>query len=228
MSSATATTKTVKKSVKKSETAAQPAVEAAPAQVAAPVVQAAPAPAQVAAPVAEAAAPVEKKRKEPVERKPLTNESVVHDLEDLVGLISGALADEAQLKKPAKVLRSVQSRVRKLLQDVPRLLRKTSPKTAAPRDPAKLNNSGLMKPVRISADLSRFMGVPVDTPQSRVAVTNSICAYVKQHELQNPQNKREIRPDAALATLLGYAGDKAQQPLTYFYIQQLIQPHFIK
>jgi upstream activation factor subunit UAF30 len=226
--SSTATTKTVKKTVKKSETAAaQPAVEAV--QVAAPVVQAAPAPvAEVAAPAAEVAAPVEKKRKEPAERKPLTNESVVHDLEDLVGLISGALADEAQLKKPAKVLRSVQSRVRKLLQDVPRLLRKTSPKAAAPRDPAKLNNSGLMKPVRISADLSRFMGVAVDTPQSRVAVTNSICAYVKQHELQNPQNKREIRPDAALATLLGYAGDKAQQPLTYFYIQQLIQPHFIK
>ncbi len=225
MSSTASATKTVKKSVKKSETTAQPVVEAAPVQVA-PV--AAPVPAPVAA---EAAAPVEKaekKRKEPVERKPLTNESVVHDLEELVGLISGALADEAQMKKPGKVLRSVQSRVRKLLQDVPRLLRKTAPKSSAPRDPAKLNNSGLMKPVRISADLSRFMGVPVDTPQSRVAVTNSICAYVKQHELQNPQNKREIRPDSALATLLGYSGDKAQQPLTYFYIQQLIQPHFIK
>jgi chromatin remodeling complex protein RSC6 len=51
---------------------------------------------------------------------------------------------------------------------------------------------------------------------------------VKSKELQNPQNKREIRPDSTLASLLGYAGDRAQQPLTYFYVQQLIQPHFIK
>ena len=157
----------------------------------------------------------------------MTTESVVHDLEELVGLISGALSDEAQLKKPAKVLRSVQSRVRKLLNDVPRLLRKTT-KPVVPKDPSKMSNSGLMKPVKISAELSRFMGVPVDSLQSRVAVTNAICLYVKTKELQNPANKREIRPDASLASLLGYSGDKAQQPLTYFYVQQLIQPHFIK
>ena len=223
--SSTATTKTIKKTVKKTESVApvvesvvQPVVEA-PAVVQASVAEVA---------VAEAAPVAEKKRKEPAERKPLTNESVVRDLEELVGLISGALADEAQLKKPAKVLRSVMSRVRKLQQDVPRLLRKVSPKSSAPRDPNKLNNSGLMKPVKISDELSRFMGIPVDTPQSRVAVTNSICAYVKKNDLQNPANKREIRPDASLASLLCYAGDKAVQPLTYFYIQQLIQPHFIK
>lgn len=220
------TQKTVKKTVKKVE---QPVQEvAAPAPVVAPVEVAAPAPAAVEQ-VAEPAVTEkrQRQRKPAEERKPLTPESVVHDLEELVGLISGALADEAQLKKPAKVLRGVQSRVRKLLNDVPRLLRKTH-KTPAPKDPAKLNNSGLMKPVKISADLARFMGVPVDTLQSRVAVTNAICSYVKTKDLQNPQNKREIRPDASLASLLGYSGDKAQQPLTYFYVQQLIQPHFIK
>jgi chromatin remodeling complex protein RSC6 len=213
--------KTVKKTVKKVEEVAAPAP--------APVVVPAPAPVAVAAePVAAQEAEKPKRaRKQPEERKPLTAESVVRDLEDLVGLLTGALADEAQLKKPGKVLRSVLSRVRKLSNDVPRLLRKNT-KSSAPKDRAKLNNSGLMKPVKISQELSKFMGVAEDTLQSRVAVTNAICSYVKVKELQNPQNKREIRPDAILASLLGYAGDRAQQPLTYFYVQQLIQPHFIK
>ena len=220
---ATVATKTVKKTVKKTEQVAQVEV---------PTPTPVPASVEVAAEAAssEAAAPVEKQkrqRKPAEERKPLTSESVVRDLEEVVGLISGALADEAQLKKPSKVLRAVQSRVRKLMNDVPRLLRK-GVKNTAPKDPNKLNNSGLMKPVKISAELARFMGVPVDTLQSRVAVTNAICAYVKTKDLQNPANKREIRPDALLASLLSYAGDKAVQPLTYFYVQQLIQPHFLK
>jgi chromatin remodeling complex protein RSC6 len=223
MSSATQSTatKTTKKTVKKVEEVAAPV---APVVVPAPVAQA-----PVAEPAAQSAQEEKPKRarKQPEERKPLTAESVVRDLEDLVGLISGALSDEAQMKKPGKVLRSVLSRVRKLGNDVPRLLRKNT-KSSAPKDPAKLNNSGLMKPVKISAELARFMGVAADTLQSRVAVTNAICSYVKSKELQNPQNKREIRPDATLAGLLGYAGDRAQQPLTYFYVQQLIQPHFIK
>lgn len=225
--SSTATTKTVKKTVKKTEQAAveaQPVVQA-PVQ---PVVE--PVPQPVAAVEVQSAVQEEKpkrQRKPAEERKPLTAESVVRDLEEVAGLVSGALADEAQLKKPAKVLRSVQSRVRKLLNDVPRLLRKSN-KHTAPKDPNKLNNSGLMKPVKISAELAHFMGVPVDTLQSRVAVTNAICSYIKVKDLQNPQNKREIRPDGSLASLLGYAGDKAQQPLTYFYVQQLIQPHFLK
>jgi chromatin remodeling complex protein RSC6 len=219
--SSTASTKTVKKTVKKTE-------QAAPVEVAAPAPVPVQAPVEVAAPAQVQAEEKPKRQRKPAqERKPLTSESVVHDLEEVVGLISGALADESQMKKPGKVLRAVQSRVRKLLNDVPRLLRKGT-KQSAPKDPNKLNNSGLMKPVKISADLARFMGVPVDTLQSRVAVTNSICAYVKTKELQNPQNKREIRPDASLASLLGYSGDKAQQPLTYFYVQQLIQPHFLK
>lgn len=223
-STANTATKTAKKTVKKVEEVAAPA-PVAPVVVAAPVVAA---PAPVAAePVAAQEEKPKRARKQPEERKPLTAESVTRDLEDLVGLITGALADETQLKKPGKVLRSVLSRVRKLGNDVPRLLRKNT-KSSAPKDRAKLNNSGLMKPVKISAELAQFMGVAADTLQSRVAVTNAICSYVKSKELQNPQNKREIRPDATLASLLGYAGDRAQQPLTYFYVQQLIQPHFIK
>ena len=131
------------------------------------------------------------------------------------------------MKKASKILRGVASRVRRIRGDVARVVKKST-KSSAPKDKAKLSNSGLMKPVQITTDLAGFMGVAKDSLQSRVAVTNAICLYVKTHNLQNPENKREIRPDAILAKLLGYAGEKAKSPLTYFYVQQLIQPHFVK
>jgi chromatin remodeling complex protein RSC6 len=61
-----------------------------------------------------------------------------------------------------------------------------------------------------------------------VAVTNALCAYIKTKNLQNQANKRQILPDAELTELLGYTDKVAETPLTYFYIQQLIQKHFVK
>jgi chromatin remodeling complex protein RSC6 len=83
-----------------------------------------------------------------------------------------------------------------------------------------------MKPVVISKELAAFMKVPADSLHSRVSVTNAICSYIKDHNLQNPANKREITADAELTKILNYKS--GSQPLTYFYIQQLIQPHFLK
>jgi chromatin remodeling complex protein RSC6 len=105
-------------------------------------------------------------------------------------------------------------------------LKKTN-RTKVPKDKSKLSNSGLMKPVAISKELAQFMGVPADSLHSRVSVTNAICNYIKEKNLQNPANKRQINPDANLSKILGYTASNGQ-PLTYFYIQQLIQPHFLK
>jgi chromatin remodeling complex protein RSC6 len=60
------------------------------------------------------------------------------------------------------------------------------------------------------------MNVPVGTNQSRVAVTNALCAYIKTKNLQNQANKRQILPDAELIELLGYTGDVAATPSDLF------------
>ena len=221
-----ATQKIVKKVVKK--------VEDTPVPVAAPAPLAAPAP--VAAPAAETPVAEKKTRArkekaegdaEPAERKVVTQETVNTDMDELLKFVTDSIADPELLRKATKVLRGVASRVRRLRADVTRVVKKST-KSSAPKDKSKMSNSGLMKPVKITDDLAQFMNVPKDSLQSRVAVTNAICLYVKTHALQNPENKREIRPDAVLAKLLGYSGDKTKSPLTYFYVQQLIQPHFVK
>jgi chromatin remodeling complex protein RSC6 len=169
----------------------------------------------------------EEKQKEPATPRPTpTSESVQNEVVDLISGLSTAKLNELEnVKAAVKLLKSTASRLKHLRNDLTRVLRKTK-REHAPKDKSKLSNSGLMKPVSISKDLAQFMGVDASSLHSRVSVTNSICTYIKEKNLQNPKNKREIVPDDNLVKLLNYK--EGGQPLTYFYIQQLIQPHFLK
>jgi len=212
-------------------------------KVAAPVV-AVPAPAPVAAapvekkkrvqkekPVAEKKVVVEKveEKKEhvPKVKVPATPENVTSGLVTIIESLSKSNVGEVKdVKQALKLLRSTASNLKSVRDSLARVLKKTN-RTKTPRDKSKLSNSGLMKPVSISKELANFMGVAADSLHSRVSVTNAICNYIKEKNLQNPANKRQINADANLTKILGYNAASGQ-PLTYFYIQQLIQPHFLK
>jgi len=168
----------------------------------------------------------ETEEKEVVKRAPATNESVMTEVLDLIaGLSTASLSELKDQKQSLKKLKNTASRLKHLRNDLSRVLKKSN-RSTAPKDKSKLSNSGLMKPVVISKELAEFMKVPADSLHSRVSVTNAICSYIKENNLQNPSNKREITADAALARILKFS--PGAQPLTYFYIQQLIQPHFLK
>ena len=92
--------------------------------------------------------------------------------------------------------------------------------TKAPRAP-----SGFAKPTLISDDLCAFLGKPSGTEMARTEVTKSITAYIKEHSLQNAENKRRIMPDTALASLLN-VDDTVE--LTYFNLQKYMKVHFPK
>lgn len=85
-------------------------------------------------------------------------------------------------------------------------------------------NSGLQKPVMISEEMCKFCKWPLDEKHSRVDVTKAICDYIKEKDLQNPENRREIMVDKTLKRLLKYKDDK----ITYPHIQKHINSHFIK
>lgn len=87
--------------------------------------------------------------------------------------------------------------------------------------------SGFNKPVKISDKLAQFTGIEPDALVSRLDITKEICKYIKENGLQNPEDKRVIKPDAKLADLLGYDPEKDEK-LTYFYLQKKMQPHFQK
>ena len=62
--------------------------------------------------------------------------------------------------------------------------------------------SGFAKPSEISTELSKFMTKPEGVYVARTEVTQFIINYIKEHELQNPSNRKIIVPDLTLKTLL--------------------------
>lgn len=83
-------------------------------------------------------------------------------------------------------------------------------------------NGGFKKPVKISKELQSFLGISEESV-ARGDVTKHICNYVKEHNLQNPENRKLIIPDANLSKIIGH-----NNMTSYFIIQREIQPHFIK
>jgi upstream activation factor subunit UAF30 len=69
-----------------------------------------------------------------------------------------------------------------------------------PAPAAKAPSAALSKPLQPSTDLAAVVG---SEPLSRPEVVSKVWAYIKQHKLQNPQNKREIMADEKLQAVFG-------------------------
>jgi chromatin remodeling complex protein RSC6 len=82
-----------------------------------------------------------------------------------------------------------------------------------------------MKPVKVSDEMAKFAGWDPAQLKSRIEATKYICQYIKDNNLQNPDDKRKINPDSRLSKLLGYT-PSSENPLYYYTIQQKIQKHF--
>jgi chromatin remodeling complex protein RSC6 len=61
-------------------------------------------------------------------------------------------------------------------------------------------NPALLKPLNLSADLEAVVG---KGPMPRSQVVKKLWEYIKKHDLQNPQNKRNIKADDKLKPIFG-------------------------
>ena len=85
--------------------------------------------------------------------------------------------------------------------------------------------SGFVKPALVSDQLAEFLSRPKGSMVARTEVTREINAYIREHNLQDPKNRRHILPDAKLKKLLSL---KPTDELTYFNLQRFISHHFQK
>jgi chromatin remodeling complex protein RSC6 len=83
---------------------------------------------------------------------------------------------------------------------------------------------GIAKPMIVSNILSEFLGLDEDTKVSRTHTVKLLNKYVKDKNLQNPENRIEIIPDVALNKVLNPPADFG--PITYFKMCSLLGPHF--
>jgi len=83
--------------------------------------------------------------------------------------------------------------------------------------------SGFQKPLQVSPELQKFLGLSDGELIARTQVTKRINAYCKEHNLQQEEDKRKINPDATLKKLLKV--NKSDQ-LTFFNLQKYLKPHY--
>ena len=113
--------------------------------------------------------------------------------------------------------------VRALQRAVDKEMKSSSRKSKKQSNKPKREPSGFAKPTEISHELCDFLAKPYGTEMARTEVTKYLTQYIKQHNLQEPADKRKIKPDNKLSKLLGCGnGDE----VTYFNLQKWMKPHF--
>lgn len=157
--------------------------------------------------------------------KPRMKKVTAETLETMFNEFDTQLESEIKNKKnreEIKTLKNLRKNVKnlklaslKLVKVKPKVVRKVNP------------DAGFFKPVGISQDLAKFTGWNPKETKTRVDATRYICQYIKEHNLQNPGNRREIVPDKNLSQFLKFDSSK-NEPLTYSRLQTYMKPHFIK
>ncbi len=214
-----ATPKAVKP-VKATKAKAPKAIEPIPEPtIPEPIVEPAAEPAPVEQPAAQADAPIEA-------------ESLKQRFEKL---IQARISQMAELKREVAELRKMQRDHESAIKEAA----KKNKKKKAPRDDsAPRKPSGFASPVIVSDELYSFLerfGVKKGEPVARTDVTKYMTSYIKEHNLQNPELRREILPDSTLKSLFGPATEPkdpsdANSPKVYTYLklQSYLSKHFPK
>jgi len=144
---------------------------------------------------------------------------------DAFGTILQQLDELAKSQKALKKL--VQDTKAKCAREI-----KLLNKSIAKKKPRKQSDkpTGFRKPGGISAELANFFGIPETQMMARIDVTNAINAYVVEHDLQNPANRRTFILDKTEPgkKMLDLLKPHDGVDVGYFNLQKWLAPHFIK
>lgn len=131
----------------------------------------------------------------------------------------------------AKTSKSLTAEMKALTKDVNKLRvskagGKKQKRVVNPDTPRKLG--ALEKPVPISDELAEFLGLTKGEMYSRQQVTQGVNKFVKDNDLQNPENRRYILLESEAGLKLKSLLRDPDQPLTFFNIQRYLKVHYPK
>lgn len=81
----------------------------------------------------------------------------------------------------------------------------------------KKANPALLKPLELTSELEAVVG---KGPMPRSEVVKQLWVYIKKHDLQNPENKRNILADDKLKPLFD-----GKDEVTMFEMTKLVSKH---
>jgi chromatin remodeling complex protein RSC6 len=156
----------------------------------------------------------------PTSAAPATTPTTSAVTERIQSLQATVVTLSTQLRSLSKELTAIQKEYTKDKRQWERL-------AAAAQKKRKPNGSttvsGIAKPGYISPELCKFIGKDVGTEMARTEVIKHVNAYIKDHGLQDAKNKRIIRPDSKLQSLLK---TKKSDEVTYFNLQTYMKRHY--
>ena len=142
------------------------------------------------------------------------NEEIHKQFMDVVQTLSEFKSTITMLSSQIKVLeRNVRKNIKKLEKETKKNKNKGNRKA-----------SGFAVPTKISKDLCKFMGVKEGTQLARTEVTKYIIQYIKDNDLPDKSNKKIIKPNKKLKSLLKL---NKNDEVTYFNLQKYMNKHFI-
>lgn len=168
-------------------------------------------------------------------RRRVNRDEVLQRFDSLLTSVETEIEGTTQNKTrmvPLKTFRNLAKDIKRLRTDTSRVMKG---KKSIPKENKNTGtNSGFKKPVPVSKQMSKFANWDPNELKSRNDVTKYICNYIKENNLQNPNDRRQILADRKLAKLLDYneatdlkpSGES--QPLTYWYLQKKFSNIFCK
>ena len=164
-------------------------------------------------------------------RRVVSKETLISSIQELNTHLESMLTKQTESGEKNVIGKRFVSRVHKALRviesDAKKVLKMKSINRKADA------TSGFMKPVMISDEMAKFTGLDKNGSYPRPTITKFVCDYIKSHNLQNPNDRREFKVDSALQKLLKYNPNdppKDEQghaiPMTYFRLQKYMQHHF--
>lgn len=119
-----------------------------------------------------------------------------------------------QIHKLQRTMNKTQRTVNSILQNLEGVDPKMKKKGRVKKEP-----SGFAKPSLLSDELCDFLMLPRGSKLARTEVTKRLTTYIKERELQNPQNRRQILLDDRLKKLLLVPEGTV---VTFFNIQKFL------
>jgi len=148
------------------------------------------------------------------EVKNTASQLIAEQFSDVLNTLSSF---KSQISMLANQVKALEKNVKKQMKQLEKEARKNKNK-------GNRKASGFAVPTQISSDLCLFMGQPEGSKMARTEVTKYIIQYIKDKNLPDKKNKKVIKPDKALKSLLDL---KDADEVTYFNLQKYMNKHFV-
>jgi|TARA_Y100000389_G_scaffold145314_1_gene143813 upstream activation factor subunit UAF30 len=131
------------------------------------------------------------------------------------------------IKDTKKCLTGMNKALRLLERNINKNIKKLKKKSNKNKVKKTKKKSGFSLPVNISDELCDFLKVESGTKMARTEVTKQIHKYIKDHDLQNKNDRRKLVPNKQFKKLLNL-NNKDTNNIGYFNLQRYMNRHYIK